>query len=78
MNRSTLGQLISTAVFYGVSFLIFLNGMEFIENGEVFHGFFSFFCALLCFLAGMRFAIAKIIKKFKQVIIKKDEKSPKL
>ena len=74
MNRSTLGQLISTAVFYGVSFLIFLNGMEFIENGEVFHGCFSFFCAFLCFLAGMRFAIAKIINKFKKLINEKIRK----
>ena len=68
MNRSTLGQLISTAVFYGVSFLIFLNGMDHIENGKINHGLFSFFCAFLCFLAGMRFAIAKLVKNLRKVL----------
>ena len=28
VNRTSLGQIISTAVFYGVAFLIFLKGME--------------------------------------------------
>ena len=67
MIRSTIGQLISTGVFYGVAFLILLNGMDYIENGETFHGIFSFFCAFLCFLAGMRFAIAKLIKNLRKI-----------
>ena len=78
MNKSSIGQIISTVVFYGVALLIFLKGMDFFSNDQLFHAYFSFFCAFLNLLAGMRFAIAKIIKKFKQVIIKKDEKSPKL
>ena len=49
MIRSTIGQLISTGVFYGVAFLILLNGMDYIENGETFHGIFSFFCSFYVF-----------------------------
>ena len=31
VNRTSLGQIISTAVFYGVALLMFLKGMEFLE-----------------------------------------------
>ena len=57
-----MGQLISTAVFYGVAFLIFLKGMDFLDHGQITHAYFSFFCALLNLIAGMRFAIARLVK----------------
>ena len=47
INRSSLGQLISTAVFYGVAFLIFLKGMDFLANGEKIRAYISFLCAFL-------------------------------
>ena len=50
INRTSLGQLISTAVFYGVAFLIFLKGMEFLDNEMFMHAYISFICALLNFL----------------------------
>ena len=65
INRASVGQLISTGVFYGVAFLIFLKGMDFLENEQFGHAYLSFFCALLNFLAGMRFAIANLFKKIK-------------
>ena len=68
VNRTSLGQLISTAVFYGVSFLIFLKGMDFLENGQKFHAYLSFMCALLNFLAGMRFAIATLYQRIKKLL----------
>ena len=68
MNRTSIGQLISTAVFYGVAFLIFLKGMDFLENGETVHASISFICAFLNFLAGMRFAIANLYKKVRKLI----------
>ena len=45
INRTSMGQLISTSVFYGVAFLIFLKGMDFLENEQFYHAWFSFFCA---------------------------------
>ena len=51
VNRTSLGQIISTAVFYGVAFLIFLKGMEFLEEGKLAHAYISFACAFLDFLA---------------------------
>ena len=66
INRSSIGQLISTSVFYGVAFLIFLKGMDFLENKQFNHAYLSFFCAFLNFLAGMRFAIANLYKKIKK------------
>ena len=68
MNRAGLGQLISTAVFYGVAFLIFLKGMEFLEQGKLMHAWISFICAFLNFLAGMRFAIANMYQKIKRLL----------
>ena len=65
LNRASIGQLISTGVFYGVALLIFLMGMDFLENQQFYHGYLSFFCAFLNFLAGMRFAIANLYKKIK-------------
>ena len=68
VNRSRLGQLISTAVFYGVAFLIFLKGMDFLANDEIIHACISFTCAFLNFLAGMRFAIASLYNRIKKLI----------
>ena len=68
VNRTSLGQLISTSVFYGVSFLIFLKGMDFLENDQKFHAYLSFICALLNFLAGMRFAIASLYQRIKKLL----------
>ena len=67
INRTSMGQLISTSVFYGVAFLIFLKGMDFIETGQLKHAWFSFFCALLNLLAGMRFAIARLVNYIKKL-----------
>ena len=68
INRSSLGQLISTGVFYGVAFLIFLKGMDFLANDEIIHAWISFTCAFLNFLAGMRFAIASLYNRIKKLI----------
>ena len=68
MNRAGLGQLISTAVFYGVAFLIFLKGMEFLQQDKLIHAWISFICAFLNFLAGMRFAIANMYQKIKRLM----------
>ena len=74
MNRSSIGQIISTVVFYGVALLIFLKGMDFLVNDQVFHAYFSFFCAFLNLLAGMRFAIARIVNKFRKLFYEKNRK----
>jgi uncharacterized Tic20 family protein len=68
INRTSLGQLISTGVFYGVAFLIFLKGMDFLANDEKIHAYISFICAFLNFLAGMRFAIASLYNRIKKLI----------
>ena len=68
MNRAGLGQLISTAVFYGVAFLIFLKGMEFLQQDKLMHAWISFICAFLNFLGGMRFAIANMYQKIKRLL----------
>ena len=70
INRTSLGQLISTAVFYGVAFLIFLKGMDFLANDEKIHAYISFVCAFLNFLAGMRFAVANMYKKIRSILKK--------
>ena len=68
INRTSLGQLISTAVFYGVALLIFLKGMDFLANEQKFHAYLSFICAFLNFLAGMRFAIASLYQRIKKLL----------
>ena len=68
VNRTSLGQIISTAVFYGVALLIFLKGMEFLEKEQLIHAYISFACAFLNLLAGMRFAIANMYNKIKKIL----------
>ena len=68
LNRTSLGQIISTAVFYGVALLIFLKGMEFLEKDQLIHAYISFACAFLNLLARMRFPIANIYKKIKKIL----------
>ena len=51
-------------------YLIFLKGMEFLEEGKLAHSYISFACAFLNFLAGMRFAIANMYKKIKSILKK--------
>ena len=70
VNRTSLGQIISTAVFYGVALLIFLKGMEFLEQNKLIHAYISFACAFLNLLAGMRFAIANMYKRIKSILEK--------
>ena len=67
MNKSSIGQIISTVVFYGVALLIFLKGMVFLSYDQLFHAYFSFFCAFLNLLAGMRFAIVRTINQIKAI-----------
>ena len=54
----------------GLPFLIFLKGMEFLEEGKLAHAYISFACAFLNFLAGMRFAIANMYKKIRSILRK--------
>ena len=70
VNRTSLGQIISTAVFYGVALLIFLKGLEFLEQDILIHAYISFACAFLNLLAGMRFAIANMYTKIKSILRK--------
>ena len=70
VNRTSLGQIISTAVFYGVALLIFLKGMEFLEEDRLVNAYISFACAFLNLLAGMRFAIANMYTKIKSILRK--------
>ena len=50
------------------AFLIFLKGMEFLEEGKLIHAYVSFACAFLNLLAGMRFAIANMYKRIKSIL----------
>ena len=70
LNRTSLGQIITTAVFYGVAFLIFLKSMEFLEADKLVHAYVGFACAFLNLLAGMRFAIANMYTKIKSILRK--------
>jgi hypothetical protein len=59
-RHHSLGELISTVSFFGVSIFLLLSGFDWLEHGDQLRAWMSWFAACLCFLGSMRFRIAQI------------------
>ena len=60
-THRSLGEMISTVSFYGVSAAAFVHGLASIEEGEpVYKTALIFVASFLCFLGGARYSIANM------------------
>ena len=64
-RHESLGELISTAAFFGVSVTLLIASADSFTMSNSFKGFGSAFAGILCFLGGLRFPIARVYDKFK-------------
>ena len=62
-RHESLGDLISTAVFFGVSLTLAIASADSFLLNEYFKGFGFLIAGLLCFLGGLRYPIARLTDK---------------
>jgi hypothetical protein len=66
LNRN-ISQLIVTFAFFYSSVICHFKAIEFHNNDQILLSYFLWFCALTSFLGALRFQIAKIVKKIKNL-----------
>ena len=60
-THRSLGEMISTVTFYGVSAAAFVHGLASLDEGEpIYKTVLVFVASFLCFLGGARFSIANM------------------
>ena len=60
-THRSLGEMISTVTFYGVSAGAFVHGLASLDEGEpIYKTVLVFVASFLCFLGGARFSIANM------------------
>ena len=57
----SIGEMISTVVFFGVSAYLFLYSLGLLEEGEKWRGIIGLIAAIFCALGGLRFVIANFV-----------------
>ena len=62
-HHESLGELISTVVFFGVSVTLVLAAIDSFVNGENLKGLGFSIAGFFCFLGGLRFPIARLTDK---------------
>ncbi|MDB2389630.1 hypothetical protein N9X12_00175 [Alphaproteobacteria bacterium] len=63
-THRSLGEMISTVSFYGVSIAAFVHGMASLEESEpLYKTILIFMASFLCFLGGARFSIANMFDR---------------
>ena len=63
-KHRSLGEMISTATFLGCGVFIFIYSMELFEVGQQLRAYIGLAAALFCFMGGLRFAIANLVKRW--------------
>ena len=64
-KHRSLGEMISTATFFGCGVFIFLYSMELFELGQNLRAYVGLAAALFCILGGFRFIIANLVNKWR-------------
>ena len=70
-HHESLGELISTLVFFGVALTLFVASLESFEIQNKFKGYGFLIAGFMCFLGGLRYPIARTTDKLKK---KRDKK----
>jgi len=64
-RHESLGDMISTAVFFGVSLTLAIASADSFLMNNYFKGIGFFIAGVMCFLGGLRYPIARLTDKFK-------------
>ncbi|MBC11109.1 MAG: hypothetical protein CMP32_04265 [Rickettsiales bacterium] len=67
MFNRNISQLIVTFAFFYSSLICHFKALEFIEENQNLMAAFLWFCSLTSFLGALRFQIAKLVKKLKEM-----------
>ena len=67
MQSKKISQLIVTFAFFYSAIICNFKALEVFEEGKILLSLFLWFCALSSFLGALRFQIAKIVKKIKEL-----------
>jgi len=70
MFNRNISQLIVTFAFFYSAIVCHFKALELLKNKEILLAIFLWFCALTSFLGAIRFQIAKIVKKIKDMKMK--------
>ena len=64
-RHRSLGEMISTATFFGCGVFIFLYSMELFNMGHKLRAYVGLTAALFCILGAFRFTIANLVNKWR-------------
>ena len=64
-RHESLGDMISTAVFFGVALTLAIASADSFLMNNYFKGIGFFIAGVMCFLGGLRYPIARLTDKFK-------------
>tara|TARA_B100000029_G_scaffold441433_3_gene459258 strand:+ start:207 stop:419 length:213 start_codon:yes stop_codon:yes gene_type:complete len=67
MFNRKISQIIVTFAFFYSAIICHFKALELSENNEILLAIFLWFCALTSFLGAIRFQIAKLVKKIKEM-----------
>ena len=67
MFNQRVSQIIVTFAFFYSAIICHFKAIETFKNGELLLSYFLWFCALTSFLGALRFQIAKLVKKIKDM-----------
>tara|TARA_B100001057_G_scaffold117035_1_gene115616 strand:+ start:1461 stop:1694 length:234 start_codon:yes stop_codon:yes gene_type:complete len=67
MFNHKVSQIIVTFAFFYSAIICHFKAIETFQDGKIILSYFLWFCALTSFLGGLRFQIAKLVKKIKEI-----------
>jgi len=67
MFSRKISQLIITFAFFYSAIVCHFKAIETYNEGDLFLSFFLWFCAITSFMGGLRFQIAKLVEKIKEL-----------
>ena len=62
----SIGEMISTVVFFGVAAYLLVYGLGLLDEGEKWRGIGGLFAATCCALGGLRFVIANFVAMWRK------------
>lgn len=65
-KHQSVGEMISTCCFVGVSFYLLVYSLDLLESGETLRGYGGLLASMCCGLGGLRFVIANLIEMLRK------------
>ncbi len=64
-RKQSIGEMISTLCFFGLSVYLLVFSLELLETGQTLRAFGGFVASVFCGLGSLRFVIADIVTKWR-------------